>query len=184
MVQVIFEFDGTPEDYVAQSAQREVPAPRSCHQCGASARMESLGYYSRGLSSSVAALVILIVIHRFRCRRCGRTVSFLPIFAQPYRLVRNETVQKFLEGTFEEVDVIRWIHLLRRYARRFSFWFPQLLAVTGKCIGPDPPPNTVQLKWRFFDSVWGDLPSATFFLVKSFRITAFGRYRCHQSAEN
>jgi len=102
----------------------------------------------------------------------------LPDFAQPYRLVRNSAVQKFFSGECAEVEVIRWTPLLKRYWRRFQSWFPVLFEKAADHSGPDPPmPEHI---WRFFVSAWGEMPGATIHLVSAFRITAFGRYRCHQ----
>lgn len=173
-------FEGTPEDYVARAAHQSVPAPESCGHCGALRRVESLGYYSRGLSSVFTALVLLIFIRRFRCRECGGTVSFLPNFAQPYRLVRNETVQQFFDGNDTDPGVLRWAHVLRRYAKRFNGWFPRLIAITGQCAGRPPPLDRMSEAWNIFSFEWGDISRATHHLVGTYRVTAFGAYRCHQ----
>lgn len=182
-VQVIFKFLGSPEDYIAELAHRAVPAPQACCRCAAKHRLESLGYYSRGLSSLVAMAVLSIFIRRFRCHRCGGTVSFLPSFAQPYRLVRNETVQQFFEGSLDDLAVQRWEYLLRRYAKRFRAWFPLLLVITGRHSGRPPPIGDLATAWAQFSVLWGDLSRATNHLVANFHVTAFGSYRCHQPPE-
>lgn len=113
-MQIIFEFSGTPEDYVAGDAHKEVLPPPSCPACGCENAFESLGYYTRGLSKKGASGIMPIAIRRFRCVKCRISISLLPNFAQPYRLVRNETVQQFFDGDREADDVGRWdyLHLL------------------------------------------------------------------------
>jgi hypothetical protein len=103
----------------------------------------------------------------------------LPNFAQPYRLVRNETVQMFFDGEREADDVLRWYYLLRRYWRRFCWWFPELLVRAAIRAGRSPPANGFEGHWGIFKELWGPLALATGRLVRGFHITPFGMYRCH-----
>lgn len=181
-MQVIFQFAGDPESYIAGGFHAKVMPPPICPFCGLAACLEPHGYYSRGITASKKADILFLLIRRFLCWASGRTVSMLPDFAQPYRLVRNSTVQKFFSGESAQIDVVRWTPLLRRYWRRFAAWFPFLMEKTMEHSGPSPPmPDQI---WRFFVSAWGEMPCATFHLVGTFRITAFGKYRCHQTPQN
>ena len=56
----------------------------------------ALGYYSRNVTSPKRG-VLRIFVRRFRCCECGKTVSVLPSFVQPYRLVLNLTINEFFE---------------------------------------------------------------------------------------
>jgi len=103
----------------------------------------------------------------------------LPDFAQPYRLVRNETVQAFFDGERSTDDAVRWDRLLYRYLRRFCDWFPDLLVRTSTRLSRSPPGTTFEGFWGIFKDLWGPLASATRRLVEKFRVTAFGAYKCH-----
>ena len=178
-MQIIVTVACTPEEYIAEAAHQWVPTPESCCVCGVDRKLEPLGYYSRSVST-VMATVLLIFVRRFRCRECGGTVSFLPNFVQPYRLVRNDTIQRFFEGSGDDLGSQRWEPLLRRYAKRFFSWFPHLLAITGKNVGRSPPSSHRSDSWAVFTDEWGEISGATVYLVETFRVTAFGLYRCHQ----
>jgi hypothetical protein len=117
-MQIILDFPGTPEDYISQNVHLQVSPPGSCPRCTA-INLESLGYYNRGITAAGSSSILVIPIKRFRCRACKLNLSFLPSFAQPYRLVRNSTVQTFFDGSANDADATRWGHLLRRYWRRF-----------------------------------------------------------------
>ena len=181
-VQVIFQFDGDPESYIAGGCHVNVMPPLICPHCGRADCLEPLGYYQRGITSAKEVDILSLDIRRFLCWVTGKTVSMLPDFAQPYRLVRNSTVQKFFSGVRVEIDVVRWTPLLQRYWRRFATWFPVLLENAAEHSGPSPP--KAEHFWSFFVSEWGELAGATLRLVGVFRITAFGRYRCHQVSTN
>jgi hypothetical protein len=51
-------------------------------------------------------LPVLIAVRRFVCRHSPVTVSCLPQFAQPYRLVCNETIEAFFAGNLLELTHI------------------------------------------------------------------------------
>jgi hypothetical protein len=97
-MQIIFEFAGSPEEYVAGMAHKEVHPPPVCPACGEQGCFESLGYYTRGISRIGSPGVMPLAIRRFRCVKYRISVSLLPSFAQPYRLLRNEIVQMFFDG--------------------------------------------------------------------------------------
>ena len=52
-------------------------------------------------------MLVLIAVRRFVCRHCPVTVSCLPQFAQPYRLVCNETIEAFFAGEKDRVEIAR-----------------------------------------------------------------------------
>jgi hypothetical protein len=71
--------------------------------------------------------------------------------------------------------------LLRRYWRRFEFWLPNLLEVVGDNLGLSPPIYHHAAAWLIMRKKWGPMSQMTQELVDQYRITIFGRYRCHQS---
>ena len=95
------------EVYADTDYQRQVVPSAEGPNCGVRDSLEPLGYYSRGITST-GRDVLRILIRRFRCTTCFRTVSVLPSFAHPYRLVASATVSQFFSGTIAAVNA-RWV---------------------------------------------------------------------------
>lgn len=177
-VQLIVEVPVSAEQYVAQGFQRSISPPDACPHCRAANALDILGYYSRSVTGKRSA-VLRLSIRRFRCRTCRKTVSILPAFAQPYRLVHNHTVDRFFCGYRKSEDVAPWLPLLRRYWKRFAWWVSQTDAVLRGELDRAPPPGSPTAWWTTITVRFGNLVVATQFLVTRLQITLFGRYRCH-----
>ena len=108
------------------------------------------------------------------------TVSCLPRFAQPYRVVCNATIEAFFEGATARSDVRSWGELLGRYQRTYRQWFGTLRMECGAFFGRSPPEENRSSFWERIMGTCGGLAAATGKLVAELRITFFGRYRCHQ----
>ena len=108
------------------------------------------------------------------------TVSCLPRFAQPYRVVCNATIEAFFEGRTARSDVRSWDELLGRYQRIYQQWFGTLRMECGAFFGRSPPEEKALGFWDRIMRTCGGLAAATGKLVGQLRITFFGRYRCHQ----
>lgn len=108
------------------------------------------------------------------------TVSCLPRFAQPYRVVSNATIEAFFEGRTARRDVLGWSELLERYRRVYQHWFGILRMECGALFGRSPPEEKPLVFWGRIMGACGGLAAATGKLVGQLRITLFGRYRCHQ----
>ena len=119
-MQVIFAFFGGPEEYARDGAHRKVPRPEDCPICGKLGVMRAHGYYSRSVSAPGRLRLLLIWIRRFLCLACRRTTSMLPDFAQPYRLVATDTVDRYFSGARDGADVNAWLEHLTRYQKRFD----------------------------------------------------------------
>jgi hypothetical protein len=128
-------------------------------------------------------LVIQIAVRRFCCRHCPVTVSCLPQFAQPYRLVCNQSIEAFFGGEKDRSDVERWQELLERYRRRYEGFSAELRAGCGALFGRSPPQEEPLGFWRRVMKACGGLAAATGRLVHELGITLFGRYRCDQRAD-
>lgn len=165
--------------YSTGKRHAEMSRPKICPNCGRTGSLLSLGYYERWLSG-LDAQDLRLSIRRFRCRACGRTVSLLPDFAQPYRLVRNEAIEGFFAGGSAREDVRRWGELLARYWRRFTIWLPELRDAIKSIFGRGPPENRPERWWSFIMAAAGTLAQATLRLVAEARATIFGRYQCHR----
>jgi len=120
------------------------------------------------------------LVRRFLCTFCGITVSCLPCFAQPYRLVNHTTLEAFLKGQNGRRDVQAQAGLLKRYARRFAEWRPSLLRIVGHRFGRASPKEEATAFWRRAVAACGSAAELTMQLVTEFRTTCFRTYRCHQ----
>lgn len=178
-LQIIVRVARTPEDYLATLKHFSMVPPNRCPNCSAANSLVALGYYERWLSGSNRE-DLRLPVRRFRCRACGRTVSLLPDFAQPYRLVRNEVIERYFSGESEPVEARRHVLLLRCYWRKFTTWLPDLRRAVGADLGRSPPASEPRKWWLFLMDATGDLVRATRRLVEHVRVTVFGRYRCHQ----
>ena len=67
------------------------------------------------------------------------TVSCLPHFAQPYRVIANATIEAFFDGRTHQPDVHRWEQLLGSYRRTYHGWFRSLRRECGAWFGRAPP---------------------------------------------
>ncbi|WP_420196873.1 DUF6431 domain-containing protein [Chthoniobacter flavus] len=153
--------------------------PLHCPNCSAAKSLVALGYYERWLSGTGRG-DLRLPVRRFRCRACSRTVSLLPDFAQPYRLVRNEAIERYFSGESEPIGARRHVLLMRCYWRRFTTWLPNLSRAVGEDFGRAPPASEPRKWWVFLMDATGDLTRATGRLVEHVRVTVFGRYQCHQ----
>jgi hypothetical protein len=178
-VQIIVRVRCTPEVYFAAQRHAAMLRPKNCPNCGQIRSLVSLGYYERYLTG-LDARILRLRIRRFRCRVCGRTVSLLPDFAQPYRVVRNETIEAYFAGDVGRADVRRWSELLDRYWQRFVAWLPKLRMVAAVIFGRGPPASRPWEWWSFMVAAAGDLARVTRRLVIEVRVTIFGEYRCHR----
>jgi hypothetical protein len=177
-MQIIHVLEMDPERYVAECFHQQMLPPGKCPHCCRLKTLWSLGYYGRNLSR-LGFGALLIFVRRFRCWYCGKTVSLLPSFAQPYRFVQNRTIEKYVQGDEFSDEVARHLDLLSRYWRRFCLWIPELERTCGHALGRAPPRNSIAV-WDFLIDAHGDLGSTTKILVTAFQITPFGRYRCHR----
>jgi hypothetical protein len=169
----------TPEQYAAEQYHKQVPPPELCPNCDQPHGLEALGYYSRFITRAVAT-VLRIWIRRFFCRHCRISVSCLPQFAQPYRLVNTPTIEAGFEGQNTRPEVQRWAYLIAAYWRRFQQHLGELVQRVGLAFGPLPLRTSARDVWGRLLQSWGSLAAATPELVHRFRTCLFGTYRCHQ----
>ena len=147
-MQIICAMSLSLERYANESFHRNIQPPIKCPHCKIHGALAALGYYCRNVTSANRG-VLRIFVRRFRCRCCDRTVSILPSFAQPYRLVLNSTTNEFFGGTIKSV------------------------------VERSPPHPDAAGWWQVIVAAFGDLENITGTLVSRFGVTLFGRYRCH-----
>lgn len=163
--------------YVNQSVHATVKPPCQCPHCHAQDKFEALGYYSRNVTNTGRG-VSRISVRRFRCLCCGRTVSILPSFAQPYRLVINSTISEFFTGSVS-ATALSWLPLLKQYWNRFANWVPKIGKILRTVTQRAPPQPEAAAWWEVIAAVFGGIENITTTLVSQFGVTLFGRYRCH-----
>jgi hypothetical protein len=179
-MQVIVQVELTVEQYVEQEFHQRVRPPEGCGNCKRIGTLKPHGSYGR-YTTGVVGTAVRFSVARFLCEPCGRTTSCLPSFAQPYRLVANETIQAFVQGDNDRLDVRHTEGLLKRYLRRFEGWQRSLRDLVGNRFGRGPPKETATAFWRRAVAACGSLAELTLRLVQEFRTTCFGTYRCHQA---
>jgi hypothetical protein len=177
LMQIICAVSLSPERYVNESFHRNIQPPIECPHCNICGALAALGYYSRNITSTKRG-VLSIFVRRFRCRCCGRTVSILPSFAQPYRLVLNATTNDFFGGTLG-ANALSWLPLLQQYWNRFTKWIPEINRVIKSVVERSPPHPDAAGWWQVIVAAFGNLEKITATLVSRFGVTLFGRYRCH-----
>jgi hypothetical protein len=178
-MQLIRDFPVDLELYLVGEYFRRVERPRKCPHCTKVRTLWALGYYCRNISRLKGGFARLW-IRRFRCCFCGKTVSILPSFAQPYRLVQNSTIEGFVRGGPWSNDVVRCFPLLQLYWKRFVRWLPEIeRSVTGSLPRP-PPTGNPREWWNQLLASYNGLDATTKALVSSFQMTLYGRYLCHR----
>jgi len=181
-MQIICTVSLSPDRYAKENFQRSIRRPASCPRCGIRNVLAALGYYSRNVTSSKSG-VLRILVRRFRCCSCGRTVSVLPSFAQPYRLVLNVTISEYFGGTLA-TTALSWLSLLKQYWNRFTNWLPEIDNTIRSLVERSPPQPDATGWWQVMAATFGDLDKITTALVRQFGVTLFGRYRCHSPFSN
>jgi hypothetical protein len=181
-MQIIHAVRVSADQYMATCFHEGVEPPCKCPHCDATNALRALGYYSRNVTSPKSG-VLRILVRRFRCCKCGKTVSVLPSFVQPYRLVLNVTINEFFGGTLS-ANALSWLPLLKQYWNRFSDWLPWIDRVIGSVVSRSPPHLDAVGWWQVMAETFGDLEKITAALVGRFGVTLFGRYRCHSPCSN
>ena len=177
-VQIILPMTCRPKAYADGKLHRSVRTPAICPVCLTAGSLEAHGYYHRDTTDDEGA-ILGIWVRRFRCRHCRRTVSCLPRFAQPYRVVNSDTIDAYFCGRRTGPGIARNETRLQRYLQRFMEWAVRLRDIIGPAFGPAPPTDPIAL-WLRLRSAGRGLAQCTVGLVRDFGVTLFGTYLCHQ----
>jgi hypothetical protein len=176
-MQIIHPTTLTPKEYLEQHFEEQVQKPENCANCGGANCLEALGYYWRWISYLLE--VFQIRVRRFLCQQCRLSVSCLPDFAQPYRVVNTQTVEAGFNGK-DSASQLHWGWLIVAYWKKFTAHLPSLLRTVGNAFGACPLAAGPQDFWKLILKQCACLAAATEQLVRKFRICLFGTYRCHQ----
>ena len=114
-----------PEDYVERDGTGEYPcAPKKCPfgGCGINLEMKKHGFYSRMLIT--ITFTYWIRIRRYKCSKCGRTLSMLPSFCVAgisYSVEFIVTLLQYIvnKGSIKKV-VREWRNIAANVSRRLA----------------------------------------------------------------
>ena len=141
--------------------------------------LELPGVYERYVSNGSTSQLIAVL--RYRCGQTGATVSLLPDFAQPYRLLASELIEDYFLGRANRF-LDSWFELLKSYRKGFEAWYKKLSAIVGFSLGRAPPgidSNAAEyFKW-LVGACGNCLKKVTRTLTKRLKVSTFGRYQCH-----
>ncbi|WP_264488358.1 DUF6431 domain-containing protein [Luteolibacter arcticus] len=178
-MQILARLGDSPETYVREKLHAAAMPPACCPNCQCSRRLQALGYYERGITSSGTPHYLRFQVRRFRCMSCRRTTSVLPDFSQPYRLIANHIIGSYFRGRSTSGSQ-QWSFLLNRYWNRFSDWLPLLAPKVRKDFRLRIPDDVPDRAWACLESGLGEIGIVTRELTIRSRITLFGAYLCHQ----
>lgn len=178
-MQITVKMKCRAEEYKREKLYNQVQRPRLCPNCKRCKRLEAHGYYERGITDN-GGQIIVISVRRFKCRNCDITISCLPSFALPYRLINCETTEQYFNGRTGSASIDRNKDLLRRYWLRFEHWSRNLRSIIGSGLGRSPPFEKAKSLWLRLMAACITLSDCTCRLIQDFRTTCFGSYRCHQ----
>lgn len=177
IMQNIYPVTLTPKEYSEQRLEEQVQKPENCLNCGGANCLEALGYYWRWISYVLEAFRIRV--RRFLCLQCRVSISCLPDFAQPDRVVNTQTVEAGFQG--DGAGAVRhWGWLILAYWKKFAAHLQELLRTVGNAFGPCPVVVSPEDFWKMILKDGEGLAAATGQLVRQFRTCLFGTYRCHQ----
>ena len=100
LMQQIFSTQTTPEEYEKQGINYSFPkAPSRCPQpdCKMPIKLKKHGFYSRHYIK--AGFCKKILIRRYLCPYCGKTISFLPHFCIPHFQYCGELIVRYIYST-------------------------------------------------------------------------------------
>jgi hypothetical protein len=181
-MQILRAVPVSADHYANANVHQTVEPPMECPCCGIRDTLASHGYYARNVTSTSRG-VLRVFIRRFRCDSCRKTVSILPSFAQPYRLVLNATISEFFDGTLN-ANALSWLPLLKQYWNRFTNWLPEIQTTISSLVERSPPQPDAAGWWKVMAASFGTLEKMTVAIVGQFGVTLFGRYRCHSPCSN
>jgi transposase-like protein len=115
-MQTIFLSNHTPEDYVERNGNGIYPdAPKKCpfKTCGIPIEMKKHGYYFRFLVT--IAFTGRIRIRRYKCPKCGKTLSMLPSFCLSGLTYGIKLVVTMLLEALKSGSIRKTVHEWRKH---------------------------------------------------------------------
>jgi hypothetical protein len=178
-MQKIYPCSLSPEEYNKTEHHSQVQCDSVCPHCQKALGLRALGYYIRWITTLLGT-PLQIRVRRFRCRSCKGNVSYLPSFAQTYRVVHPQIVQDFIDGQQPSNAMQRWWGLLQAYRRSWQKWAQTLRQELGCAFGRPAENETDSSFWQRLRKHGGSVMELMIQLIKGWKVTLFGRYCCHQ----
>lgn len=178
-VQLHVHIDTTADGYIKEAGHRKVKPPESCLDCGHQ-KLHRHGFYERGVVE--LGVLVSISVARFLCSACQRTVSCLPSFALPYRLIVAETVEAFFEERYGEAGIDRYWDLLVVYRERWEERAPEIERISGGYFGPLNDQGSSKRLLKAMLGKWNRLRRASQELLHRFGESLLGFYPIHDWA--
>ena len=107
----------------------------------------------------------------------------LPDFAQPFRLVATDTVDKYFSDARDSADVIVWAEHLARYQKRLEERIPETKAALETAYDFDELPVEAIGLWLVVCRNFNGARRFTARFAADVGMTVFGIYDCHRPAE-
>ena len=124
-----------------------------------------------------------IEVARFICPQCRHTVSLLPSFVLPYRLLPVSMVEAWFLGERQHIGTAQYESLLKGYHRHWArVRAGQLHRVLGNALGRIEPEHANVQLLEAMTGHWQNLEGANVGLLKDFGESLLGRYRIHDWA--
>ena len=95
-MQILYPFDGSIQQYNEKCRDLHDHRPCSCALCGAKKPLRAHGFYWR--SASAPGFDGFILVRRYLCLFCRRTISLLPEFLLPYLRFAIPVIGLFLKS--------------------------------------------------------------------------------------
>ena len=180
-VQIHVHSPTTAAEYSKNQGHLKSKPPERCLHC-AHPTLHRHGWYLRNVVE--LGRLYEIRVPRFLCPPCHRTISLLPSFAQPYRLLGTVMTEAFLTHRFDAPGTDSYRDLLLAYRRRWEQRAPVIETITGAFFAPvvDESVTAAQRLLKSMLSQWGDLSAASVGLLEDFGEALLGRYRIHDWA--
>lgn len=178
-MQVVVHIDGAAESYIQEKRFERLKAPECCPNCKSQKRLRAHGYYERSIAALESVRCMRLHVRRFRCFDCQRTISLLPSFCQPYRLLPNEMIASYFKGSVANASR-SWDFLLKRYWQRYTVWLHEIRCRLTEDFGLETSLQSADEVWGVIDRTFNGVAHVTMELVLKSRITLFGSYRCHR----
>ena len=155
-MQRIFDAGCSVQEYCRMQKDFPFPEPPDkCPVCEKYCKMKKHGFYSRNFFSKTFSGKILI--RRYLCSKCEKTLSFLPSFCQPFfqygpgdfidilyrSLSRNTSIDTFCKGIRKQYPNLSFFrqHIrfyLIRIAKKLNIFKMHLRDIDRKAKLPDP----------------------------------------------
>ena len=104
-MQIMYEAKCGPKLYQAQGKGYDFPdlTNELCHQCKGD-YLQRYGFYGRYLIT--IGFEGEIIIRRYYCRVCKKTISLLPSFCHPKRTYGTQAIMEFLKAFYEKIVTV------------------------------------------------------------------------------